>query len=388
MSRRSRERLALIGALALVAAAACGGEARETFPPEGQTPFMEKGLILPRSSLPCTPVATGVPQNECNHHGSHLAELPDGTIAVAWFHGEAEKSRDSRLVWSKLAPGATGWTAPEVLYDDPGLAEGNVALWVAGDGALLAFFVTIFGDDMWDESKVRLLRSSDYATWSAPVVLREEYCWMVRYPPLRLRSGAVLLPLYDECLAVPVFMYSSDDFATWEEQALDNPGGYYFEHPSQIQPSLIQRDNGDVAAIMRDGTAQARIQRMVSHDEGRTWDRSEATDLPNSGTSIQWTRLLDGHVVVVFNNDPDERFPLTAALSVDEGQTFVALRTLNDECDTPGACSYAYPSVTQSALDGTIWVSYTHDRETIGWVHFNEAWLAAGTETPNVRPLQ
>jgi len=308
---------------------------------------------------------------------------------VAWFHGEAEKSRDSRLVWSRLAPGAAEWTAPEVLYDDPGLAEGNVALWVAADGSLLAFFVTIFGADAWDESKIRVLRSTDGgATWGAPVMMHEEYCWMVRYPPLRLRGGDLLLPLYDECLAVPVFMRSSDDFATWQEQPLDNPGAYYLEHPSQIQPSLIQRKNGDVVAIMRDGTEARRIQRMISHDDGRTWDRSEPTDLPNSGTSVQWTMLLDGHVVVVFNNDPDARFPLSAALSTDEGQTFAALRTLNDGCATAGACSYAYPSVMQSRIDGTIWVSYTHDRETIGWVHFNEAWLAEGTETPNVRPVQ
>lgn len=382
MSRRRPEALALL----VVVAAACSERQAYTFPPEDQTPFAEKGLVLPPRSLPCTPVATGVPQADCNHHGSHLAELPDGTIAVAWFHGEAEKSRDSRLVWSKLAPGAVAWSAPEVLYDDPGLAEGNVALWVAGDGSLRAFFVTIFGADVWDESRIRMLRSTDYVTWEPPVVLREEYCWMIRYPPLRLRGGDVLLPLYDECLAVPVFIYSSDDFATWEEQAIDNPGAYYLEHPSQIQPSLIQRAGGDVAAIMRDGTAQARIQRMVSHDEGRTWDRSEPTDLPNSGTSIQWIRLLDGHVVVVFNNDPESRFPLTAALSTDEGQTFAALRTLNDECETPGACAYAYPSVTQSTIDGTIWVSYTHDRETIGWVHFNEAWLAQGTETPKLKP--
>ena len=29
-------------------------------------------------------------------------------------------------------------------------------------------------------------------------------------------------------------------------------------------------------------------------------------------------------------------------------------------------------------IDGTVWVTYTHDRETIGWVHFNERWLADG----------
>ena len=33
---------------------------------------------------------------------------------------------------------------------------------------------------------------------------------------LRVADGDLLLPLYDECLAVPAFQRSSDDFATWE----------------------------------------------------------------------------------------------------------------------------------------------------------------------------
>jgi predicted neuraminidase len=37
--------------------------------------------------------------------------------------------------------------------------------------------------------------------------------------------------------------------------------------------------------------------------------------------------------------------------------------------------------VVQNTRDGTIWASYTHNRETIGWVHFNEAWLKQGGGT-------
>jgi len=34
----------------------------------------------------------------------------------------------------------------------------------------------------------------------------------------------------------------------------------------------------------------------------------------------------------------------------------------------------------QSRLDGTLWVTYTMNRDTIGWVHFNEAWLLSDLE--------
>ena len=142
-----------------------------------------------------------------------------------------------------------------------------------------------------------------------------------------------------------------------------------------------------VAAITRDGGKDRhRIHMMTSQDDGRTWSVSEPTELPNNGTSVDWVRLLDGHVVTVFNNSPERRFPLAAALSRDQGETHVAVRHLDDECDGD-SCSYHYPSVMQSTRDGTIWVTYTHKRQTIAWAHFNEAWLMQGGDELEVNPL-
>ena len=344
----------------------------DLFPPDEQTPLYEKGLILPPNSLECVPVG-GAPQLNCNHHGSTVAELPDGTVAAVWYHGVTEGSPDARIVWSQLAPGAAEWSWPEVLYDDPDHSEGNPALWVEEDGTLFVFFVSIFGDG-WSQSKIRLVRSTDNGqSWSDPIMLREDYCWMTRHRPLRLADGDLLLPLYSECLADPVFMRSKDNFETWTEEPHLNLR-YYLQHPGQIQPALALLDGGRIAAITRDGWPTHRIKRMVSDDNGYTWTASRMTSLPNSGTSVDQVRLLDGHVVVAFNNSPTDRFPLSAALSLDGGETFTAIRDINDECDE-GSCSYPYPSIMQSRHDGTIWVTYTYNRETIGWVHFNEAWL-------------
>lgn len=352
--------------------------AQGPFAPSEQTPLYEKGHILPPNSLPCIPVSTGVPQNECNHHGSTVAALGDGTMAALWYHGEEEKSLDSRLVWSRRAPGAASWTAPEVVFDDPDLSDGNATLWEHEDGTLFVFFVTIMGSG-WDETHVRLMQSTDSgASWSSPVTLRDQYCWNVRHRPLRLRDGQLLLPLYQECLALPTFMRSSDDFATWDE----DPEPSLTEHAGQIQPALIGPPAGatepsaPIYAITRDGTLTHRIHRMQSDDGGRTWTTSEPIGLPNSGTSVDWVRLANDHVVVVFNNSPDRRFPLSVALSLDDGDTFVAVRDIDAECPS-GDCSYAYPSIAQSQADGTLWVTYSHGRETIGYVQFNEAWLAA-----------
>ena len=350
----------------------------ELFSPAMRQPLFERGLILPPDSLACIPEDTGIPQTDCNHHGSTVAELPDGTVAAVWYHGVAEKSPDSRIVWSTLAPGETEWAWPEVVYDSPHRAEGNPALWVSEDGTLHVFFVTIFGNG-WHQSKVMLVRSEDNgATWSDPTVLRDRYCWMIRHRPVRLDNGELLLPLYNECLAYPVWMRSSDEFATWREEPKLRLL-YYLGHVGQIQPATIVLPDGTLTAITRDGLPSNRIKRMASRNNGLTWGPSRLTELPNSGTSVDQVCLANGHVVVVFNNSPEQRFPLSAALSYDGGETFAAIADLNDECEQ-GSCSYAYPSVMQSSVDGSLWVTYTADRDTIGWVHFNEAWLAQGRE--------
>ncbi|MCB1152174.1 exo-alpha-sialidase [bacterium] len=352
----------------------CGDDDDDsTFPPEEQEPLFEKGFILPKDSLECAPYDTGIPQFNCNNHGSTIAELPDGTIAAVWYHGVAEKSRDARIVWSLKEPGAEEWTWPEVIYDDPEHSEGNPALWVDEDGKLTVFFVSIFGDS-WNQSVVRMITSADQGdTWSPATTLRDDYCWMTRHRPVRLANGELFLPLYNECLAYPVFMRSGDNFATWtEEENLSLK--FYWDHRGQIQPSLVVLDDGTVSALTRDGTLDNHIKRMVSDDSGAAWTASESTALPNSGTSIDQVRLLDGNVVVVYNDAPDARFPLTVALSRDGGATFDAEKNLIDECDAP-ACAYDYPSITQSTHDGSIWVTYSHNRRTIGWVHFNEAWV-------------
>jgi len=339
-----------------------------------QDPLYEKGMILPPDSLECYPEGAP-PTNDCNHHGSAVAVLPDGTVAAVWYHGYREKSPDARIVWSLYDADADEWSWPEVLYDDPGRSEGNPTLWIDEDGVYYVFFVSIYGDG-WNQSKVRLITSTDDgATWSDPVMLRNRYCWMTRHRPQRLDNGELLLPLYNECLAIPVFMRSPDNFATWTEEGHMSLT-YFLEHMGQIQPALGLLDDGTLTAMTRDGFPTRRVKRMVSEDNGVTWTPSRITELPNSGTSIDQVVLANGHVVVVYNDSPETRFPLTVALSLDGGATFVARRNIDDECAEP-PCSYSYPSIIQHP-DRTIWVTYSHERDTISYVRFNEEWLAEG----------
>ena len=132
------------------------------------------------------------------------------------------------------------------------------------------------------------------------------------------------------------------------------------------------------------------IYRNYSWDDGMSWTAPRATALPNNNSGIQVCALKSGALAIVFNNAVGQmkpRFPLTIALSYDDGLTWPYLRDLElgGEDDTvpwgsklrDGKQVYSYPAVTQTA-DGLIHVAYTWRRTFIKHVAITEEWIRAG----------
>jgi hypothetical protein len=82
-----------------------------------------------------------------------------------------------------------------------------------------------------------------------------------------------------------------------------------------------------------------RIYVSRSSDFGRTWTEPERTVLPNNNASIRAIKLRSGRIAMVFNpvsaNDdpnltvwPKKRYPVTIALSKDEGKTWPYMRKI------------------------------------------------------------
>ena len=340
-------------------------------------PLNEHGLIVPADAIPCLDWDTRAPLTDCNHHGSSVWVDADGTVRAAWYHGQGEKSKDSRVLWA-VKPRGQEWQPWSVLYDDPGRAEGNPVLWRSeATGELQLFFVTLYGD-AWEDGKIRLLRSADDgATWSEPVTLRDELNWMTRNKPLRLATGELLLPTYDEALYVPSFLISADDFASdWSEVPFE--GALLVQHPHQIQPTVVLREDGTLFALLRNTNpvVPQYAWEMTSADHGRTWSLATPSVIPNSSASLEMVRARRGVVALAFNNSVTGRCPLAVALSDDGGQTWSAAANVLDDCEDYGG-SFGYPSIAEDPTDGSFWLTYTHDRRTIGWVHVTEAWVRA-----------
>src|SRR5690606_19763618 len=103
-----------------------------------------------------------------------------------------------------------------------------------------------------------------------------------------------------------------------------------------------------------------------SADNGKTWSKMTAMDLPNPNSGTDAVTLQDGRQLLVYNHstrqgqEPKDRNMLNLAISAD-GKKWKPVMTLEN---IPVADGYAYPAIIQSA-DGLVHITYTFNRRTI-----------------------
>jgi predicted neuraminidase len=297
------------------------------------------------------------------NHGSMLAEMPDGDILCAWYAGSEEGARDVKIYAARLAKGSRAWSEPEVIADTADRSEGNPMLFVDDKGKVWLYFVTIHGLG-WSMAKMKYAVSEDGGRTFGPVKLfRDNYGWMTRNHILRLESGTLLMPLYHESLRYSFFMRSTDGGETWQK------AGRIKSRPGNLQPAIVELDEGTVLALMRTWGNNGKTWRAMSKDEGLTWSEAVEINIKNPRSATDMVRLSNGHLVIAFNNSTDRRTPLTVALSEDEGKTWPYLRDLETD-----EGRFSYPSLIQ-ASDGMIHITYTYRRITIKHAVFPENWI-------------
>ena len=157
---------------------------------------------------------------------------------------------------------------------------------------------------------------------------KRETGWMTRTHPIQLQDGRILLPLYSDGYNLSLIAISDDYGKSWQPSLPIVGRG-------NVQPSLVQKKNGNLVAFMRD----------------------------------------NGDWVMVYNDIENGRYSMAVSLSEDEGETWRWTRHL--EKMGPGEGSFSYPSVIQTK-DGIIHVTYSYsvsDHKTIKHVAFSEEWV-------------
>lgn len=309
-------------------------------------------------------------------HPACFTELSNGDLFLVYYGGKGEYANDTAVYGSRKAKGARHWSAPRVIARDPFRSVGNGVIWQAPDNAVWLFYVIRFGDT-WSNSRIAAKISRDNGeTWSDSSLLAMEEGMMVRGRPIVLSTGDYLLPVYHETGAdreivgpdsTSLFLRYDPRSGKWSETSRIR------SRIGNIQPQVVETAPGHLIAYCRRGGGYGPVEdgwlvRSESRDGGKTWSEGKDSKFPNPNSAVDFIKLRNGHLLLVYNDSMSRRTPLTVAISTDGDRTYPHRRNIAE-----GSGDFAYPTAIQTA-DGRIHVLYTTDRRgVIRHAEFDEA---------------
>lgn len=301
------------------------------------------------------------------HHPASITELDNGDLFIVYYGGPGEYDKASTVYGTRLIKGAKRWTTPEPISPRPKQPEGNAVVWQAPDGTVWLFSVTRHGAT-WSTSRIAARISTDGAkTWQEPSDLTTEPGTMVRGKPIVLKNGDYLLPIYHETghdteMVGPdttsLFLRYDVRTKKWSES------NRIRSRLGNLQPAVAAvSDDHLICYCRRGGNYEPRkdgyIVRSESRDGGKTWAPGKDSAFPNPNAAVDFLRLANGHLMLVFNDSMSQRTPLTVAISTDQDKTYPHRRNLAE-----GRGDFGYPYAIQTR-DGKIQVIYTSNRRSV-----------------------
>jgi predicted neuraminidase len=284
------------------------------------------------------------------NHAPSIVALPDGRLLTAWFSGPFEASVHQVILASFSSDGGTNWTPARVLQDLPHDSDFDPAFIPAGDRVW--FFYTTGRHNPYPPVKNQeesvgirsfklFYRTSDDSAhnWShAQFIERGVFS---RSNGISLSSGELLVPLYEIPSKASV-LRSADNGSSWTRHGgITTPAG-------AGEPSIAELKSGRIMMVLR--TNDGFLWQVFSDDRGVTWGPPVRTSLTAPGSSHCIYSVGGDRLILVHNDSPSVRTPLTLRVSDDEGETWkdtiqLAAVALPDSGEEVWAREVSYPSV-------------------------------------------
>jgi sialidase-1 len=276
--------------------------------------------------------------------------LKDGRLMLAWNEFYTAQGSDwgpSRLAAMFSSDGGRTWSGRKVLQENIGTM--NVMepdLLRLKSGKILFAFCRKNSEA--DCAPLLRVSTDDAKTFSNPVPIpidpAPSYTGMNNDRMIQLKSGRVVLPLWyttdyriDRHIRTRVY-FTDDEGRTWKQSKtlVDIPDS----KAGAQEPGVVELKDGRILMWIR--TDKGKIYRSYSSDRGDTWSRPEPMELDSPLAPQSMKRLpKTGDLLLVWNNSPKLRTPLTAAISKDDGKTWTGIKDLDS---IPGH-TFAYTSI-------------------------------------------
>lgn len=286
-----------------------------------------------------------------NSEGS-IIELKDGTLLLAWtrFYGGAADHAPAHIAAVKSKDGGRTWGEPYIIQENTGRQNVmSLSFLRLKSGRIGMFYLEKNGSD---DLQVYVRYSSDEAkTWSRPARVTPDagYNIMNNDRVVQLSTGRIICPIsFVPDIAKPdplvIFcIYSDDDGRTWRKSKPD----LHAPKRGAMEPGVVELANGDLLMIVR--TQVGCIYKSYSKDKGATWSEPEPSDVmaPEAPATI---KRIPGtnDLLLIWNNRFEEgqghgglRTPLTAAISKDNGKTWINVKNIESD----PTHTYAYTSI-------------------------------------------
>ena len=295
-----------------------------------------------------------------------VIKLRDGRLLLAYGEFVGADSSDfgaARISAKTSRDGGRSWSAPFVLMPNQGRMNVTAPSLLRLQSGKIALAYMLRNSQ--SDSQIWFRTSSDETkSWSEPVRINGEhgYWGTTNARMIQLRSGRIIAPLWfvndwnQSHHTKDVVAYSDDGGRSWKQgEVVDIPQG----PRGADEPGVVELRDSQLLMIIRSDLGH--IFRAYSSDGGMHWSRAEATILDSPTAPATIVRIpRTGDLLLVWNNHKpgaahmEDRFPLSTAVSSDEGRTWTHFRSLDD---TPGF-TYAYTSVTFSEQDTAVLTYY------------------------------
>ena len=354
---------------------------------QNQTPFFEKGTVV-------NPSVKG----EINAYPVTLRTSAGNLLTIYTFIAPNTNS-DGKIHGSISRDNGKTWSSPFLVLDLPKNFEGDPAVIVDGN-RVLVYASSVIPPNKINKSEIWLASSEDEGkTWSSPVEIKTPYNYFVgkRHVGLKLKDGTLVMPAsYD------IWAQLDSTTPAKTEGEMDLKAGVMlskdginwtphidlhilvqkvtpFATNGVVEPAIVELADGSLYMLMRTGTTK--LYESRSRDGGKTWDIPTPSSLTahNTPASLWRDDKNPNEIIVIWNNSPRYRYPLSVSISKDGGRNWSLPKNVAESKDN---LQIAYPGITQDK-DGNFIATWQEqlpsgEGRAIRFARFNRAWVLAG----------